>query len=147
MKANYILFVILAIFFWVADAAYIIWSVIDPVRDDVVYWWDGIEWVGAVAIALSGILSAFIGFYLSRVHAGQGGELPEDRVEAEIDDGDAEQGFFSPWSWWPVMLALSASLVFAGLAVGFWISIIGGGVFVVSIIGWQYEYYRGYFAR
>ena len=147
MKANYILFVILAIFFWVADAAYIIWSVIDPVRDDVVYWWDGIEWVGAVAIALSGILSAFIGFYLSRVHAGQGGELPEDRVEAEIDDGDAEQGFFSPWSWWPVMLAFSASLVFAGLAVGFWISIIGGGVFVVSMIGWQYEYYRGYFAR
>ena len=147
MKANYILFVILAIFFWVADAAYIIWSVIDPVRDDVVYWWDGIEWVGAVAIALSGILSAFIGFYLSRVHAGQGGELPEDRVEAEIDDGDAEQGFFAPWSWWPVMLAFSASLVFAGLAVGFWISIIGGGVFVVSMIGWQYEYYRGYFAR
>ncbi len=147
MKANYVLFLILAVFFWLADAAYIIWSVIDPQRNDVVNWWDGIEWVGAVAIALSGILSAFIAFYLNRVYAGQGGELPEDRTEAEIDDGDAEQGFFSPWSWWPVMLAFSASLVFAGLAVGFWISIIGGGVFVVSIIGWQYEYFRGYFAH
>jgi hypothetical protein len=147
VKANYVLFLILAVFFWLADAAYIIWSVIDPQRNDVVNWWDGIEWVGAVAIALSGILSAFIAFYLNRVYAGQGGELPEDRTEAEIDDGDAEQGFFSPWSWWPVMLAFSASLVFAGLAVGFWISIIGGGVFVVSIIGWQYEYFRGYFAH
>ena len=147
MKANAVLFLILAIFFCVADAAYIVWSIIDPVRDDVVYWWDGIEWVGAVAIALSGILSIFIAFYISRVHAGQGGELPEDRSDAEMDDGDAEQGFFSPWSWWPVMLALSASLVFTGLAVGFWISFIGGALLIISVIGWQYEYYRGYFAR
>ena len=147
MKANYVLFLILAVFFFVADAAYIIWSIIDPVRDDVQYWWDGIEWVGAVAIALSGILSALISFYLNLLHKNQGGELPEDRVEAEIDDGDAEQGFFSPWSWWPIMLALSASLVFAGLAVGFWICFIGGALLIISVIGWQYEYYRGYFAR
>ena len=146
MKANYVLFLILAVFFFLADAVYIVWSVIDP-SHTAKQWYDGIEWVGAVGIALSGILSAFIAFYLNRVHAGQGGELPEDRTNAEIDDGDAEQGFFSPWSWWPVMLAFSASLAFAGLAVGFWISIIGGGVFVISIIGWQYEYYRGYFAR
>ena len=146
MKANARLFLILAIFFWLADVIYIVWSIIDPTHT-AKQWYDGIEWVGAVGIALSGILSAFIAFYLNRVHAGQGGELPEDRVEAEIDDGDAEQGFFSPWSWWPIMLALSASLVFAGLAVGFWISIIGGGVFVISIIGWQYEYFRGHFAR
>jgi len=147
VKANAVLFLILAIFFWLADAAYIIWSIIDPVRDDVQYWWDGIEWVGAVAIALSGILSAFIAFYINLGYRHQGGELPEDRADAEIDDGEAEQGFFSPWSWWPIMLAASASLVFTGLAVGIWISIIGGTVLVISIIGWQYEYYRGNFAR
>ncbi len=146
MKANSRLFLILAIFFWLADAAYIVWSIIDPVHT-AKQWYDGIEWVGAVGIALSGILSALISFYLNLVHKNQGGELPEDRAEAEIDDGEAEQGFFSPWSWWPVMLAFSASLVFSGLAVGFWISFIGGAVLIVSIIGWQYEYYRGYFAR
>ena len=146
MKANYVLFLILSIFFFVADAAYVIWSVIDPTHT-AKQWYDGIEWVGTMGIALSGILSALISFYLNLLHKNQGGELPEDRVEAEIDDGDAEQGFFSPWSWWPVMLALSASLVFTGLAVGFWISFIGGALLIISVIGWQYEYYRGYFAR
>jgi hypothetical protein len=146
VKANANLFLILAIFFGLADVAYIVWSIIDPVHTAKA-WYDGIEWVGAVGIALSGILSALISFYLNLVHRNQGGELPEDRVEAEIDDGDAEQGFFSPWSWWPIMLALSASLVFSGLAVGVWISFIGGSLLIVSVIGWQYEYYRGHFAR
>ncbi len=153
MRANSILFLILAIFFWVADAAYIMWSVLQPVHlvdpqpGQTTEWWGHIEWVGAVAIALSGILSMFISFYLGRVHAGQGGELPEDRGDALIDDGEAEQGFFSPWSWWPVMLAGSAALLVLGLAVGIWICFIGGAVLLVSIIGWQYEYYRGLFAH
>jgi hypothetical protein len=153
MRANAILFLILGIFFWAASGVYILWSVIDPSRvanlpegsaDD---WWIGIEWVGALGIFLSGVLSGLISFYLGRVHKGQGGELPEDRGDALIDDGDAEQGFFSPWSWWPVMLAGSAALVFIGVAAGFWIAFIGGAVLVVSLVGWQYEYYRGYFAH
>lgn len=44
-------------------------------------------------------------------------------------------------------LAGAAALVFVGIAVGVWISIIGVGIFVVAIVGWVYEYYRGYFAR
>ena len=52
-----------------------------------------------------------IAFYLGRVHRAQGGELPEDRLDANIDDGDAEQGHFSPWSWWPIMLASAAALM------------------------------------
>ena len=146
MRANSILFLILAVFFLLADAAYIVWSINSPTHP-VDHWYGGIEWVGAIGILLSALLSSLISFYLGVSHRGQGGELPEDRENAEIDDGEAEQGFFSPWSWWPIMLALSAGLVFGGLAVGFWISIIGVGVLVVSLIGWQYEYYRGYFAH
>jgi len=145
MRANAILFLILAIFFGLAAAVYAIWSIIDPTRIADTY--AGLDWVGTLGIALSGVLSALISFYLSRVHKGQGGELPEDRADALIDDGDAEQGFFSPWSWWPVMLAGSAALVFIGVAAGFWIAFIGAAVLVVSLVGWQYEYYRGYFAH
>lgn len=146
MKSNVVLFVILTVFFFLADAVYITWSILDPVHT-AKHWYEGVEWVGAVAIGLSGILSAFLAFYIGKVYKGQGGELPEDRDDADIDDGEAEQGFFSPWSWWPIMLALSAAIVFTGLAVGIWVSIIGAGIFVVSMLGWHFEYFRGYFVR
>ena len=145
MRANANIFWILAVFLFLADGIYIFWSLMDAeflARNH-----NSIDWVGAVAIGLTGLLSAFIAFYLSRVHKSQGGELPEDRTEAEIDDGDAEQGHFSPWSWWPLILAFSAALVFLGIAVGVWLAIIGGAIFVVAIVGWVYEYYRGFFAR
>lgn len=140
MKTNATLFWILAVFFFVVDAIYVYWSLVDPAHGKV-------EWAGTMAIGLCGVLSAFIAFYIGRSHSAQGGELPEDRLDANIDDGDAEQGFFSPWSWWPIMLAASAAMVFLGVAVGIWISFIGAGIAVVSLVGWIYEYYRGYFAH
>ena len=97
--------------------------------------------------ALAAVLSGFIAFYVGRVRAAQGGELPEDRLDANIDDGDAELGFFSPWSWWPIVLAGAAALTFLGLAVGTWISFIGVPLGVIALVGWVYEYYRGNFAR
>jgi hypothetical protein len=152
MNTNARLFWILAGFFLVADAAYITWSLIDYAQRVANEPSGGIpgpsiEWVGAVGIALTGVLSAFIAFYLGRSHRSVGGELPEDRLDADIDDGDAEQGFFSPWSWWPMMLALGAAMVFLGIAIGVWISFIGATITIISLIGWVYEYYRGNFAR
>jgi len=142
VKTNASLFLILAVFFWLAAGLYLVWSLIAPVETT-----HPIEWVGVLGIALSGILSALISFFLRVSHRSQGGELPEDREEALIDDGEAEQGFFSPWSWWPIMIAFSAGLMVTGLAIGVWISFIGAAVLIVSVIGWQYEYYRGRFAH
>jgi hypothetical protein len=140
MKANISLYWILAVFFALLAAVYVVWCLLDPMQGS-------IEWVGTFGIALSGVLVAFVAFYLDKVHKAQGGELPEDLLDANIDDGDPELGFFSPWSWWPIMLAASAALLFLGLAVGFWISYIAVGVGVISLVGWIYEYYRGLFAR
>jgi hypothetical protein len=75
------------------------------------------------------------------------GELPEDILTSDIDDGDPELGEFSPWSWWPIVLAGSAGIFVVGLAVGHFLLPIGLAVFVVAIVGWVYEYYRGNFAR
>jgi hypothetical protein len=77
----------------------------------------------------------------------QRGELPEDSLTADIDDGDPEMGEFSPWSWWPIVLAGSAAIAAIGLAVGSWLVPVAFGIFVIAIVGWVYEYYRGYFAR
>ena len=140
MQANARLFWLLAVFFGVLAAVYAIWTAIDAANNQV-------EWVGTIALALSGGLGLLIAFYLGRTHAAQGGELPEDRLDANIDDGDPELGFFSPWSWWPILLAASAALLFLGLAAGFWMCYIALGVGVISLVGWTYEYYRGLFAR
>ncbi len=45
------------------------------------------------------------------------------------------------------MLAFSAALGILGLAVGTWLMPIGIGVFLIAIVGWVFEYYRGHFAR
>jgi hypothetical protein len=151
MRANINLFWILTGFFLIAGIGYTVWSLIFNAQQLATQSITGpgtpIEWVGTVALALCAVLSAFIAFYLSRVRRAQGGELPEDSVNANIDDGDPELGFFSPWSWWPIILAASAALVFLGLAVGFWVSIIGVCVALIALVGWTYEYYRGLFAR
>lgn len=151
MSTNAKMFWILAAFFVVADAGYITWSLVNH-AGQVASMPAGIqapqiEWVGAVSIGLTAVLSGFLAFYLGRSHGSTGGALPEDRLDAEIDDGDAEQGFFSPWSWWPILLALGAAVVFLGMAVGFWVCFIGVGLAFISLVGWVYEYYRGNFAR
>jgi hypothetical protein len=138
VKTNINLFWVLLAFFVVLDVVYISWAIIDTGQ---------VEWVGAVAIGLCGILSAFIAFYLRLVYRNQGGELPEDRLDADIDDGDAEQGFFPPWSWWPIILAGGASLVFLGLAIDFWIVGYAAVIALIGLVGWVYEYYRGNFGR
>jgi hypothetical protein len=140
MRANTNLFWILGAFFWLADAVYIVWSLFYSEHDRV-------EWVGAVAMGLSGVFSFFLAFYLGRTHAAQGGEAPADLPDANIDDGDPEMGNFSPWSWWPFALAFALALVFLGFAVGTWVSFIGAPIVIVSVIGWYYEYYRNNFAR
>ena len=106
-----------------------------------------VEWVGSIALGLVAVLALFIGFYLNRSFRAQGGPLSEDRLDAAIDDGDPELGHFSPWSWWPIILAGSATLGFLGFAVGTWIAFIAFALFIVAIVGWVYEYYRGYFAH
>lgn len=140
MRANVILFWILFVFFALAAMVYAYWTWIDELQA-------GIEPAGTVALTLTAVLAAFIAFYLGRVHKAQGDELPEDRLDANIDDGDPELGFFSPWSWWPITLAAAAALGFLSLAVGWWMFPIAFVVFLVAIVGWVYEYYRGNFAR
>jgi len=140
MKTNINLFWVLTGFFALVTVTYAVWSVVDPDHGR-------IEWAGTFMLALSTLLAAFIAFYLGKVYGAQGGELPEDRLDGNIDDGDPELGFFSPWSWWPIFLAASCALLFLGLAVGPWIAFIGLGIGVISLVGWVYEYYRGMFAR
>lgn len=140
MQINARIFWIICAFFLVETVIYSAWGLLDPFHYS-------IEWAGTIALLLCSALGGLIAFYLSRTHRAQGGEQAQDRLDANIDDGDPEQGHFSPWSWWPILLAGSASLVFLGIAIGPWIAYIGGAAAAVTLVGWVYEYYRGYFAH
>lgn len=86
------------------------------------------EWqepVGVTALALTGGLVLMVGWYLSRT-AKHIDPRPEDDPEGDISQGAGPQGFYSPWSWWPIGLAGTASICFLGLAAGWWILHRGG---------------------
>jgi hypothetical protein len=138
MKTNIVVLWVLAVYFYVLTAVYTVWAIIDT---------GVVEWIGSIAIGLSGILATFIAFYLQVQLRNQGGVLPEDRLDADIDDGDPELGFYSPWSWWPLMLAAGAAIAMLGFSVGIWVAFYAIPVVLIALVGWTYEYYRGYFAR
>ncbi|WP_285724512.1 cytochrome c oxidase subunit 4 [Psychromicrobium xiongbiense] len=100
------------------------------------------EWVGILGILLVAGLAAMIGFYLAFT-ARRVGDRPEDRPNGEIYEGAGEQGHFSPWSWWPLVLASACACGFLGLAVGWWIVFIAAGLAAIGLVGWVFEYSRG----
>ena len=129
MKVEYKLFVGLFAFFTVVGVIYGFFTQ-----------WD--EAVGPFGLLLSAGLSALIGFYLWWT----GRKLdprPEDDPLAPISAAEGEYGFFSPHSWWPLALAAAAAVVFLGLAVGWWLFIIGMCLATLATIGWTFEYFRG----
>jgi hypothetical protein len=140
MRANIILMAVLAAFFFLCSAAYTLSHMAT---------YDGrIEWAGTLGMGLTGVMAVLIGFYLVLIRRGQHGhEHPSDRLDAEIDDADPEEGHFSPWSWWPIGLAGAFALVFLSLAGPTFLIPIGVSLFLIMMIGWVYEHYRGNFSR
>lgn len=127
MKTSWILFVGLSIFYAILT---------------VVYWQLGGEAVGVTAIALSAGLALIVGFYLWFTDRRLGNLLPEDNQQGEIADSAGEIGFFSPHSWWPLPVALSASALALGLIIGWWLVLLALGALIVSIMGMVLEYER-----
>ena len=113
---------------------------------DIVYWYFSKDPTGTTALALAVLLAALIGYYT--LFTGRRlPERPEDSPEGEIDEGVGELGFFSPHSWWPLFVGLGAALAAIGVAVGWWLFLIGMLATVLSVIGFVFEYYRGHYAH
>lgn len=128
MRTTSSLFTLGLIFFLPVAAIYAYFSHVEP--------------VGTVGIALLGIMTGMVGLYL-RATTRKLDESPSDNPDGTIAQGAGEYGFFSPYSWMPLLLGFSAFLVFLGLAVGWWVFVIGVVAAVISLIGWTFEYFRG----
>lgn len=100
------------------------------------------EPVGPFGLILTGGLALMIGWFLwfTSRHIDP---RPEDDPHAPIEAAAGEYGFFSPHSWWPLALAATAATVFLGLAVGWWLVVIGIGLGAFALLGWVFEYWRG----
>jgi len=125
MKTNYRLFVGLAVFYAIMTF---------------VYYYVGGEPLGISCLLLSSLLAAMVGYYVWFTNRRIGTTLPEDNPQGEIADSAGELGFYSPHSWWPLPVALSACTLGLGLLIGWWLSLIGLGALMISVIGMVTEY-------
>lgn len=129
------LFEFVAVFFLVVTVLYGVLTAIFAVG--------GVEWAGTTALALTTglalIVATFFRFVARRLDT-----RPEDYEGAEISDGAGELGFFSPHSWWPIMIALSGSVTATAMALWLPWLIVAGVVFILATVaGLVFEYYVG----
>jgi hypothetical protein len=136
MRSEYKLFGLIAGFLFAAAAVYGYWTWLDSSPHHM-------EWIGVVALVLSGLLCSMCGGYFWFV-ARRIDLRPEDRPDAEIADGAGEVGFFSPGSYWPFGLALAALV--AGIGMVFWapwLIAVGLIALLLATGGLLFEYYSG----
>src|SRR6185312_13301944 len=107
MKAEWRIFGLVAVFLFAMCGLYAWWT-----QD---YFHGHVDWIGTVALLLSGLLCLMCGGYFWFVST-RIDPRPEDRADAEIADGAGEVGFFSPGSYWPFGLALTALIAAFGIA-------------------------------
>ena len=125
MKVNWRLFAFLSVF-------YVIMTVI--------YYYVGGEAVGITGMLLAACLAGMVAFYIWFTQKRIGIAIPSDNDEAEIADDAGELGFYSPHSWWPLPVAVSAVAMSLGLIIGWWLTLIAVGSLIISIIGMVTEY-------
>jgi hypothetical protein len=113
---------------------------------DLIYWYFSHDPTGTTALALAVCLAFLTGFYV--LFTGRRlPRRPEDNPQGEIYQATGEQGFFSPHSWWPLFVGLAAALTAVGMAIGWWLFLIGALCLLLSVVGFVFEYYRGHYAH
>ncbi len=111
-----------------------------------VYYYASAEVVGTTALVLTGGLAAIVGTYIL-VTGKRIGDRPEDRLDGEIAEADANYGFYSPHSWWPLMVGTAFSLIFLGLVFAVWLMVLASVFLVIAVAGWLFEYETGDFSE
>ena len=69
---------------------------------------------------------------------------PEDFDDAEVSDGAGDLGFFSPGSFWPILLAAAGAVVAVGFAfLLWWMIALGVALVLAAAAGLVFEYHLG----
>jgi hypothetical protein len=127
MRVESRIFELLTIFFFVIGTIYLVISR---------------EPAGSAALFLTGGLSLIVGTYFRFVARRLEAPRPEDNPGGEISDGAGDVGFFSPGSYWPVILAAAVGLTGISLAfMYFWAVAISAILIVIAVGGLLFEYH------
>ncbi len=127
MRVEARIFELLTIFFFAIGALYLILSR---------------EPAGSAALFLTGGLSLIVGTYFRFVARRLDSPRPEDNPAGEVSDGAGDVGFFSPGSYWPIMLAGAVALTALSLAfMYFWAVAISAILLLIAVGGLLFEYH------
>jgi|SRR5699024_10569384 len=133
MKVEARIFELITVFFIIIAIVYGVFTAIDG----------ELEWAGLTAMVLGAGLSLIIGTYF-RFVARRLDTRPEDYEDAEISDGSGDLGFFSPHSWWPILVAFAAGVFAIGFALWLpWLFIIAIVFTILAAMGLVFEYHVG----
>lgn len=133
MKVEARIFELITVFFLLIAIVYGVFTALD----------DQIEWAGLTAMVLASGLALIIGTYF-RFVARRLDTRPEDYEDAEVSDGSGDLGFFSPHSWWPILVAFSAGVFAIGFALWLpWLFIIAIVFLILAAAGLVFEYHLG----
>lgn len=131
MKVEGKLFVGFLLFYLLMAVIYGFWS-----RDE----------TGIILLLFTGAFAFLIAFFILHT-ARRVFPRPEDREDADISEANADYGFYSPHSWWPLPIAAAAALTVFGLVFAAWIVVAGAAFLIMSVVGFVFEYYRGDFSH
>ncbi|HEY8717074.1 cytochrome c oxidase subunit 4 [Pengzhenrongella sp.] len=132
MKNETRLFLYLVPFFAISGVVYAFWSHGEPVGSA------GMLLVAAVV----GMIGAYFSLLTRRIDP-----RPEDDQHGEIEHGAGDQGVYSPWSWWPLVIAGATTMLFLGLAIGWWLLYVAVAIGIIGLVGWVFEFSRGQHAH
>ena len=106
----------------------------------VIYWvWSG-EVSGTVMLFFGGIAYALIFAFMLVVFLRRKRiPRPEDRKDAEVEDGAGEIAYFPGNSIWPVAMGAAAIALAIGAAYGKWFWAIGGILMLGALIGFAVD--------
>lgn len=129
MKINRNMFTILGVFFLIVAIVYTIWT-------------RGTEMVGIVTLFGLAAMQFLVAYYL-RLLDKEYKTGVDDQDDGEIAEYAGTYGRFAPWSWWPLGLGTAAAVVVLGVAIDWWIFIIGIGLGLFFVTGWVFEFSKG----
>ncbi|QDQ97904.1 cytochrome c oxidase subunit 4 [Tomitella fengzijianii] len=133
MKVEARIFELVTVFFIIIAIVYGVFTAIEG----------ELEWAGLTAMVLAAGLAMIVGTYF-RFVARRLDTRPEDYEDAEISDGSGDLGFFSPHSWWPILVAFSAGIFAIGFALWLpWLFIFAIVLILMAAAGLVFEYHVG----